>query len=168
LAVAHSGSSTVFLVEVLTGQERHELTGANSTLTSLTFSGDGKKLVSGHTDTTALLWDLTGRVSGKVETSEALTPADLNALWAELSRLNGEKSYQAMLRLTAAPRHTLPFLRNHLQPVALPEERRIEALLADLDSARFAIQDKATQELEAIGETAAPAFYRAQKGKLSF
>jgi RNA polymerase sigma factor (sigma-70 family) len=168
LVVAHSGSSTVFLVEVLTGQERHQLAGANSPPASLAFSPDGRQLISGHTDTTALVWDLSGRALGQAKPRDTLTHVELEALWADLAGFDGGKAYRAIRRLAAAPEQSLRFLRGRLRPVAAPDDHRIAALLADLDSARFAVRDRATKELEAMGEAAVPTYQRALKGKLSF
>jgi RNA polymerase sigma factor (sigma-70 family) len=49
----------VHLLDVATGNERHAFEGHSGGITLLTFSADGKKLVSGSTDCTLLVWDLT-------------------------------------------------------------------------------------------------------------
>jgi WD40 repeat protein len=49
----------VHLLDVATGKERHAFEGHSGGIVSLTFSADGKTLVSGGTDTTLLVWDLT-------------------------------------------------------------------------------------------------------------
>jgi RNA polymerase sigma factor (sigma-70 family) len=50
--------SLVHLLDVATGKERHAFDGHGGGIVSLTFSADGKTLVSGGTDTTLLVWDL--------------------------------------------------------------------------------------------------------------
>ncbi len=52
---------TIHLVELGTGRERGTLVGHNGRVVSLAFSADGKTLVSGSEDTTALVWDLSGK-----------------------------------------------------------------------------------------------------------
>src|SRR5262249_17473594 len=47
----------VHLLDVATGKERHAFAGHEGGIVSLTFSADGKTLVSGSTDTTLLVWD---------------------------------------------------------------------------------------------------------------
>ena len=49
----------VHLLDVATGKERHALAGHEGGIVLLTFSADGKTPVSGSTDTTLLVWDLT-------------------------------------------------------------------------------------------------------------
>jgi RNA polymerase sigma factor (sigma-70 family) len=51
----------IHLVETATGHERRRLTGHRGRAMSLAFTPDGKGLVSGSDDTTALVWDLLGR-----------------------------------------------------------------------------------------------------------
>jgi hypothetical protein len=168
LALASSRAPTIHLVEVLTGQERRRLVGANAAPTALAFSADGKMLISGHVDTTVLVWDLTGGLPVKAAWGKALAPAELDVLWADLSGLEAAKAYQAIRRLAASPEQAVPFLRNRLRPVAPVDEKRIAILLADLDSARFAVRDKAAKALEEMGEAAIAAFQRALKGEFSF
>jgi WD40 repeat protein len=47
----------VRLLDVVTGKERHAFAGHSGGIVSLTFSADGKTLVSGSDDTTLLVWD---------------------------------------------------------------------------------------------------------------
>src|SRR5262249_24661325 len=53
----------IHLVELASGKERHRFAGHQGFVYSLSFSADGKTLVSGSEDTTALVWDLTGKLS---------------------------------------------------------------------------------------------------------
>src|SRR5262249_43513329 len=61
--------------------------------------------------------------------------------------------YQAVAKLTAAPRDTLAFLKEHLHPaVKAQEDKRTTQLVADLDSDDFTVREKAVEELEKLGE----------------
>jgi RNA polymerase sigma factor (sigma-70 family) len=51
----------IHLLELATGKERHHFDGHVGRVTSLAFSSDGRKLISGGEDTTAMVWDVTGR-----------------------------------------------------------------------------------------------------------
>jgi RNA polymerase sigma factor (sigma-70 family) len=55
----NAADSMVHLLDVATGKERHAFDGHSGGIVSLTFSADGKTLVSGGADTTLLVWDLT-------------------------------------------------------------------------------------------------------------
>jgi WD40 repeat protein len=59
-AVASSEpAASIRVVEVATGRERKKIEGFRSVVRSLAFLPDGKRLVSGMEDSTALIWDLT-------------------------------------------------------------------------------------------------------------
>ena len=55
------------------------------------------------------------------------------------------------------PEKAVPFLRQRLHPVTRPGDGQITRLIADLDGARFAEREKATAELDRLGELAGPA-----------
>lgn len=63
LAWADENQYVIHLVEVASGKERRTLRGHRGPIRSLTFSADGSLLVSASADTTALVWDLTGRLN---------------------------------------------------------------------------------------------------------
>jgi WD40 repeat protein len=79
LAWGGGKDSVIHLLEVATGKERHALRGHRGPVRALTFSADGKTLVSGSEDTTALVWDLTGRIGARGAWGKPLSPADLDA-----------------------------------------------------------------------------------------
>jgi hypothetical protein len=80
-----------------------------------------------------------------------LTPADLASLWNALAA-DARRADEAVRRLAAAPKQSVPFLQARLHPVAVLEPKRIDRLLADLDSEQFEVREKATQELQQLGE----------------
>ncbi len=53
-----AGHGSIGLHELASGKEIRKLEGHQDQVTALAFSGDGKKLASGSTDTTVLLWDI--------------------------------------------------------------------------------------------------------------
>jgi WD40 repeat protein len=57
---------TIHLVELASGKFRRHLVGGHQgCISALLFSTDGERLVSGSTDTSALVWDLTGRQNAR-------------------------------------------------------------------------------------------------------
>src|SRR5207237_695205 len=52
-----------------------------------------------------------------------------------------------------------------LKPAAIPDAKRLERLIADLDSMFFKTRDEATRELEKLGEVTAPALRKGLAGK---
>jgi hypothetical protein len=118
-------------------------------------------LVSGSADTTALVWDLTGKLAVGDEWGKPLSAKDVEAAWQDLATDDAGRAFDAVRRLSAAPREPVAFLRRQLKPVAVVDARRIARLVADLDSDEFAARESATRELEALGERAAGACRKA-------
>jgi WD40 repeat protein len=147
---------TMRLLEVASGRERHQLTGHLGRVTSLTFSADGRRLISGSADTTALVWDLAAVPADG-------TAVDREAAWADLAGEDAVRAYRAVRRLAASP----AFLRDRLQPVPVTDETRVARLIADLDRDNFAARETAAAELERLGDTAAAACRKALEDRPS-
>jgi hypothetical protein len=142
--------------EIATGRERRRLAGHQGRVSSLTFAADGKTLVSGGEDTTALVWDLTGRLDGKGLPGGKLSARELDACWTDLAAADAALGYRAVQTLAAAPARAVPYLGKLLSPAPAVDKRRLERLIADLSSDQFAAREKATKELEAAGKQAEP------------
>jgi WD40 repeat protein len=152
---------TIHLLELATGKERHRFEGHKRRVTSLAFSADGHTLISGSEDTTALVWDLTGTQSQKKGT------LNFDPAWRDLAGADANTAYQAMRGLAAVPADVLPFLRKHLPAAPVPGEKRLAALIADLDDEQFAVREKAVKDLENFGEAAVRACEKALQGQPS-
>src|SRR5262249_32260750 len=77
------------------------------------------------------------------------------------------KAFRSVLRLAAAPKQAAPFLRERLQPAAPVDPKKLEQLIADLNSGNFKTRDRATSELAKIGDLAVPALQKAFAAKNS-
>jgi WD40 repeat protein len=143
---------SVHLVELATDRERHRFVNHRGEVTSLTFSTDGRTLISGHSDTTALVWDLTGRLAAKGLWGQPLSSGDLAACWSDLAGSDAARAYQTVRRLAASPTEAVPYLRTRLSPVPAADEKRLARLITDLDSDNFAMRESASKELERLGE----------------
>src|SRR5262249_42304644 len=76
-------------------------------------------------------------------------------------------AYAALGRLASSPGSAVPFLGKQLQGTRPVDTKRIERLIANLDDGRFQVRERATRELEALAERAAPALHKALAGKPS-
>jgi hypothetical protein len=141
--------------------ERCRFSGHQGDVASCTFSPDGKILASGSFDSTALLWDLTGRLQGGRLRPAALQPDELQNLWTDLCGDDAAKAYRALWTLAAAPGQTVPFLQKHLEPAAPVDGKRIARLIGELDDDVFAMREKASAELEKLGQQAESALRKA-------
>ncbi len=120
---------------------------------SMAFSADGKRLATGHTDGTILLWD----VELPAVKSTPLTAMEIERLWADLGGADAAAAWVALWRLAEAPDAAVPLLRQHLKPVATAPAAEMTALLADLDTDSFAKREAATKRLKELGLAAEPA-----------
>jgi WD40 repeat protein len=156
----------IHLWEVATGAECSRLQGHQTFIRDLAFSPDGRKLVSGSSDTTALLWDLTG-LNGADRARLKLSAEVLDRLWTDLAGDDGVRAYQAIWRLATDPQAAVPYVRQRLQPASPADPQRLARLITDLDSKRFTVRQRAVEELEKLDDLAEPALRRALEGKPS-
>jgi WD40 repeat protein len=165
VAVGHRDAFS--LSDVATGEVLCRADGHYGAVTSLAFSADGRRLITGGADTTALVWDVPALLREGKKRAVELSASQLEALWQDLGGEDGVKADRAVWALTAAPDRVVPFLRERLRPVAAPDERRVAQLVADLASDQFAVRERAAKALERLGDVAAPALRRAIDGKPS-
>jgi len=153
---------SVRLWEAATGQERHRYLGHRDRIRQVAFSLDGKMMASVSDDTTALIWDVPG-----VSSDKSGLP-DLPKLWVDLAATNDAgKAYRAIWTLTLMPEKSLPFLHEHVHAVASADPRVTARLIGELDSDKFAVREKAVQQLTELGEQAAADVRAALKQNLT-
>jgi RNA polymerase sigma factor (sigma-70 family) len=151
------------LWDAWSGKELGRLQGHRGWVLGVAFSPDGRRLVSGSGDTTALIWDV-ARYTQRGSTRARLSADEVRSAWEDLAGEAG-KAYHAIGALAAAPEQAVPFLAERLKPAVAPDLKRVEGLLAQLDSKRFADREAATRELENLGGLAEPAARRALADK---
>jgi hypothetical protein len=150
-----AGARRICLWSVHSGQKLGEFRGYDSDVRALAFSPDGTRLASGQRDTTILLWDTTSHVARK--TGEADLPArELEKLWADLGERAPVKGYAVIARLLTAPEKSTAFLKEQLTPAQALDAGQVRRWLADLGDARFAVRDKAFQQLKNLSRQAEP------------
>jgi WD40 repeat protein len=145
------------------GRELFRFQGGRHSVTSLAFSPDSRLLATAGYDNTALLWDV---VKGAPPLSQ-LSRADLDIFHNHLSNLDGEQAYQAIWKLAAAPKQSVPALRGWLKPSTRPDAKHIARLIAQLDEDAFEKREQARVALEKLAEHAEPALRQALADKPS-
>jgi hypothetical protein len=159
--LASPDANTVHVWEVATGKEVRTFRGHRGEIPSLAFSANGRRLASGSTDSTVLLWEL-GPAS---RPAEPPGEKEVAACWDDLSGADAARAYDAIWRLAEAPAASVPFLRQHLRPVTEAEVKEISRFIEELGSDEFAAREQATRQLERLGPAAAPALRKAlEKG----
>jgi len=156
--------------EIASGEPRRTIPGHRGFVGSLSISSDGRRLLSGGGDGTALLWDLTLAGAAKLR-KKPVAEADvekLEKLWSTLAEPEAQSAFVAMVELAAVPERTVELLAQHLKPVRNgPSEADLNRIFAELDSPKFATRAKATKELDSFGESAVPAVRKRMASALS-
>jgi RNA polymerase sigma factor (sigma-70 family) len=111
------------------------------------FSADGKRMATGHTDGTILLWEVDLPSTSDVR----LDAKEVETLWTDLHDADAAKAWRAVWRLAAASEDAMTLFRKHLKPVAPAPADVTAALLADLNSDAFAKRDAAGKRLKELG-----------------
>jgi RNA polymerase sigma factor (sigma-70 family) len=155
-ALADDGRS-VRVWDFARGTIRCRINHPHGAVGTLALSPDGKSLATTVKDgKTIFLWNATPRQLAHAGPPLELAAKELAALWDALAGPDADKADAAWLKLGAAGDNAVPFLRERIRSVAVPavDVPALEKLVADLDSAKFTIRDRAAKELEAAGELA--------------
>jgi WD40 repeat protein len=152
------------LWDVVSGKEVAHFEGHTADVTSLNFSPDGSRLVSGLMDSTVLVWDVTAlpRLPGLEVRAE-----ELDGLWKDLASADTFQAHQAVWKLATTPEKAVPFLKKHVSAAAEVDAAQVHRWVADLDSEQFDVRAAAVKELEKLGDRAAPALREALAAKPS-
>src|SRR5262249_5818262 len=135
--------------------------GHEGKLTTRTLVADGKPLASGSRDTTALLWDMTKYLA---DARPQAAKVDAAARWDDLAGTDAVRAFDAICSFATAPSESTAFLKERARPAVPADAEKVERLIADLDSSRFAERKKASGELEKLGESAIPLLRKALEG----
>jgi RNA polymerase sigma factor (sigma-70 family) len=143
-SLARAGDDrTVRLYELATGAERFLVEGPGE-VAGLAFTPDGRGLVAAAADGTVVIWDLPAL---------ARPPA---ASWDDLVGADAVKAFRAVHALAADAKGSVPLVAERLHAEA-NLEKKIARLIDDLDHVRYAVRERATLDLRAIGPEAVPA-----------
>jgi RNA polymerase sigma factor (sigma-70 family) len=143
--------SSVHLWDVLIGKKIAALAGHRGKLTSLAFSPESRRLASGSTDTTVLIWDVAGLTADRAAPSEQA----LAQLWEDFSA-DAPRAYAAVCQGAAAGNAAVTTLEGKLKPVASVDVRKFNEWVRQLDSEQFADRDRARKALADLGMAAEP------------
>jgi WD40 repeat protein len=151
-SLARVGSDRgVHLLDIHSGRELAVFHGHGAPVNAVAFAPDGKSVVSGSTDTTALIWDVTD-VNRLVPPTKALSTDDLQTCWQVLADNDAAKADSAMTDLVAAPKEAVVFVKQRLKPAPPFDFKGVEELISQLDSDQYKVREKATGDLFKIGD----------------
>jgi WD40 repeat protein len=144
--------------EVASWTKRSELQGHRDQVTALAFAPGGQ-LLTGSLDTTVLAWDLRPpRVAESVS---------LESAWNALAAGEAGEALRGEGRFLAAPADAVRSFAEKIKPAEALDPKRVQRLLADLDSDAFAVREAASKALERFDEQAIPYLEAALKATKS-
>jgi len=155
--------------DLVTGGTLASLGGYKTTIWSLAFSPDGLRLATAtgkwnqDEPGEVWIWDLAGLVVPEPRPA-VLTSAQLEALWADLNDTDAPRAYRAVWTLSRVPEQSVPFLQRLAKaPIGHSIHERIPGLIRELDAEEYEVREKASAELEKMGQAAHPALRKAQQ-----
>jgi len=161
--IAGTADHTVVAWDAFTGKELAVFRGHRAAVNAVAVSADGRRIFSGSDDTTVLGWDTAAFNSAGRPQPGKLSEAAAEARFRELAEDNAEKAHQAIVALTQDPGQAVATLRKLVAPAKGPTPQRLAELLADLASDTFAVREKASGELQKLGELAEPILHEELK-----
>jgi hypothetical protein len=123
-------------------------------------------LLSVSDDGTVVVWDVAEAQRQREEKRTLDDPRPLPVLWVDLASEDGTVAERARLSLEDRTAETVAFLASKLLPVREVEAARMAQLIADLNSDRVEIRDKASEQLGELEELAEPALRKAADSPL--
>jgi RNA polymerase sigma factor (sigma-70 family) len=135
--------------------------GSSGGVAALAFTPDSRGLVTGGDDAVVLVWDLTPPASEPQPAAKELSEEEMQRLWADLAGDDGHRVHATIAALATAGDSAVLFLAKRLKPEAPIDVQRVQRLLADLEGDEFAAREKATQELQTLGERLEPTLRKA-------
>ena len=110
-------------------------------VSAVAFSPDGRRVATGLTDGTVLVWDVP-------RSSTPWRPADADRLWADLAG-DAPVAWRALWHLIDHPDRATALLAGRLRPV--PIDTDTPDLIAKLDHPKYAVREDAARRLAARG-----------------
>ena len=147
-------SNRLFPRETLTGKALPAVIVHDAPVQGVGFSPDGNTLAALGKDGTIVTWDAAHITRRLALTARELSARELDSLWADLAGEDAPRAWKAIGALASAPESTVAFLKERMAPVPAPDARKIDKMIANLDSGQFQKRAHAIHDLERLGEVA--------------
>jgi WD40 repeat protein len=143
----NDGGVAVF--ETATGQLLAHFTGHRDSVIALAWTPDGNRVLSAGGDHQVLVWDTSLRtLAGKVSPRGS---GDRIKIWDELGNLPAKEAIKTMAGLMDNPDGLVAFLGERLKPIPVADAAVLDRIVRDLDNKAFAVREKASRDLAALG-----------------
>jgi WD40 repeat protein len=165
-----TSNDAVEVWDVVSGKQVATFQGHDSAVKAFAFTPDGAHIITASSDCTLLAWDVAGAVAAARAARQeypAPTKKELADSWKDLSSPDAQKAFTAIRTLVEAPDRAIALIRARVKSPTPLDAARVRRLLGELDSDTFAVRDRASRELQALGEMAEVPIRRFLVGKPS-
>src|SRR5262249_37204957 len=131
------------------------LKGFQGSFLPVVFTSDSRGFADREVDPLSRLWDVADGSKERPPARIQLSDGELQDLWSYLASEDAPLGLEAAETLALDPKRAIAF--RHNQPKPDPPSPPPAQLIADLDHDRFAVRQKATQQLLRLGKGAEPA-----------
>src|SRR5262249_27393913 len=131
------------------------------------FAPGGKQVVSACLDTTALVWDTAAAMKADRPAGDKLGPGALEVLQDDLGGKDGARAFAAIGQLLRHPEPALALAERLVQPVPVPDAKRVAHLAGALNHPKFDVRQEAAAELEQLGDTVIPELKKLLQGDVA-
>ncbi len=139
------------LWDIRAGKRLATFEGHRGSVTALAFAPDGRRLISGGADAVGYIWDMPPLIR---ESAAKLDTSRTASLWADLADADAARAFRAIGVWLTTPDAVVVAFRRLRSPDKPVDAERVNILIADLDSDRYAVRDKASKDLQALGPAA--------------
>ena len=157
----------VTLWEAETGRPRGRFRGHIGPVKSVAVSGDGRFIVTGGADTTALVWDAAKPLAMSSAARRRPAGADAKACLNDLAGADAEQAYASLRALIDAPKETVAFLAGQPALFARADGAAVHRLIRELNSDAYAGRERAARDLGLIADDAESYLRQALRGDVS-
>ena len=147
-------SGVIEFRSVFTGAELGRRAGHRGLVVAMRFLPDGRRMLTGSADSTAILWDLARLKPARTPTGGRFDTKRLERLWEELSSADAAAAQKAIGELADGGDESVKLFARVLRPAEDPSTGQMQRLTADLDDPHFAVRRRATNELARMGAMA--------------
>jgi hypothetical protein len=133
----------------------------------LSFTPDSKSLITGHDDSTILVWKLPADLWQRHHPRRTANAVELENWWAALAGADAYKAHEAIWNLVDAAEDAVGYLAPRLKPAESIAAQSLRQALANLDSNQFPVRQAAEKQLAGWQERAEPALRAALNDKPS-
>ncbi|MDX1961574.1 MAG: WD40 repeat domain-containing protein [Pirellulales bacterium] len=116
----------------------------------------GLNVVCAYADGTAANWQIPDNALAEIAPPPPQLPEERESWWRDLGGADSTKAFLALNRLAAYPDTTVPLVAAKLEFGELDQTlpNRVDQLVQQLDAPEFVIRERATREIESLGEPA--------------